>query len=61
MNMNEVIALLRKRQGRRTQNELAKDIGVSPSYLSDVLLGHRKPAKAIFKYLDLEITYRRKR
>lgn len=55
-----VILLLRKRQGTRTQTELATDIGVSKQYFSDVVSGRREPGPAILRYLGLVKTYAKK-
>lgn len=60
MTRDDIILLLRKRQGTRTQTELAADIGVSKQYLSDVVLGHRDPGPAILEYLGLVKTYAKK-
>ena len=40
-----------------SQAALAKTMGVTPSYLSDVLQGRRAPGPAILKYLGLERSY----
>ena len=50
----EVVAMLKKKQGVRLQQELAAEIRVSPQFLSNVLVGVRKPDKNILNYLMLE-------
>lgn len=56
---------LEKRLNGGNQYEMAKEMGVSPAYLSMVLNGTKPPAKSVLDYLGLErvksITYRRKR
>jgi transcriptional regulator with XRE-family HTH domain len=37
----EVLEMLKKRQGERTQKELAEELGVSPQYVCDLFQGHR--------------------
>lgn len=37
-----------------TQKMVAKRIGISPAYLSDVLLGRREPGPKIAAYFELE-------
>jgi len=51
---------LSSRPSRHTQITLAKAIGVSVSYLNDVLHGRREPQGKILEYLGLErvVTYR---
>jgi transcriptional regulator with XRE-family HTH domain len=53
LTKDQVIALLKKRQGERTQQELAEELGVSQQYLSDVLLGRRDPGPAVLDKLNL--------
>lgn len=47
----DIVKLLR--QSPLKQIELARAIGVSPQYLSDVLHGRRAPGPAILRYLKL--------
>lgn len=54
MDNDEVIKLLVKKQGDRTQKEVAEEIGISPQYLHDVLNGGRKPSERILDYLGLK-------
>lgn len=59
------IAMLKARQGTRTQADLARDIPCSAPYLCDLFKGRRNPGKLIFDYLGIEaieqVTYRRAR
>lgn len=50
------------RNGHGGQKPLAEHLGVSESFLSDVLNGRREPTEAILQPLGLErvVTYRRK-
>ena len=59
--MNDPIAALRARLKGRTQTELAREFGVSPSYLSDVLSGRREPGASILEPLGLRrvVTYKK--
>jgi len=61
MDKDTIIEMLRKRQGTGTQADLAKAIGVSSAYLSDVFQGHRRPADKILEFLGIErrVVYRK--
>ena len=54
MDKNGVLQLLRRKQGDRTQVELAKELGISTAYLSDIFNGNREPSAAILDYLELK-------
>lgn len=54
MTKEQVIELLKKRMGKRTQREFAAQIGVREQYLSDVLNGRRDPGPTILAHLELE-------
>ncbi len=54
MQNDDVVQLLKKKQGERTQKEMAEDIGVSPQYIHDVLTGARTPSDKILDYLGLK-------
>ena len=53
----DVLRILRRRQGKRTQKELAREIGISPAYLSDVLAERRNVSERILKYVGLVMTF----
>jgi transcriptional regulator with XRE-family HTH domain len=61
------LQMLRERQGGRSLRAFAREIGVSPMYLSDLYHGRREPGPTILSYLQLEkvvtrsIEYRRNR
>ena len=50
----QIPELLRKRQGERTQRELAEELGISPQHLGDLLQGNRMPGKALRKRIGIE-------
>ena len=56
MNREQVIALLRKRQGSQSLREFAEALGVSAGYLSDIYCGNRAPGPAILRILGIEKT-----
>lgn len=56
-NLESVLRRLAKRQGDRTQRELAAEVGVSQQHLNDVLAGRRPPGPAVLNYLGLEKAY----
>jgi transcriptional regulator with XRE-family HTH domain len=48
-----VIALLKKKQGKRSLREFARALGISAPYLSDIYLGRRRPGPAVLQHLGL--------
>lgn len=46
----------------RTQAAVARELGISPAYLCDILAGRREPGPSVLKALGLErkISYERK-
>jgi transcriptional regulator with XRE-family HTH domain len=56
------VTILRQRINGRTQSAVAKELGIMPSYLSDVLKGRREPGPQVLDALGLErvISYRQK-
>lgn len=67
MDSNDVLRIIRKRQGQRSLRALATEVGVSPAYLSDVMLGRRPLGPRLLDHFGLErvtvteTTYRRKK
>lgn len=61
LNLDQVIELLKKRQGERGQNEFAVELGVSPQYLNAVYKRRCDPGAAILSKIGLEkvISYRK--
>lgn len=53
LNRDQVIALLKARQKGRSASDLAKEIGVSKAYLSDLFTNRRNPGPKILDYLGL--------
>jgi transcriptional regulator with XRE-family HTH domain len=54
MTREQIIRILKKRQGKLTKKELAKQLGISAPYLGDVMLGKREPGPAILRALKLK-------
>jgi transcriptional regulator with XRE-family HTH domain len=44
---DKVVEMLRKKQGNRSLRALARELGISPAYLSDIYKGRRNPGPAI--------------
>lgn len=57
------IKILQRRIDKSTLRAVAKDLGVSPAYLSDAIRGNREPGPKILDAIGLEkvVTYRRKK
>jgi hypothetical protein len=54
LTADQVVAELRRRQGERAAAELARELGVSPQFLHDVLVGRRGIPATILEALGLE-------
>lgn len=52
--MDNPMTELRSRVGASSQAQVAKDLGISPQYLNDVLNERREPGKKILQALGLE-------
>ena len=52
--VEDVIKLLKTRQGTRTQEDFAGEIGISFQLLSNVLMAKRMPGQKILKFLKLK-------
>jgi hypothetical protein len=63
LNRDEVIQLLKARQGKRSVSALAVEFGISLAYLSDAMKGKRSLGPAILQPLGLiaetQTVYRR--
>ena len=55
------IKILRRRIAQSTLRAVARDLGISPAYLSDAMHGNRDPGPKILEALGLEriVTYRK--
>lgn len=54
LSSEQVLQLLKKRQGNRPNTELAAELGISKQYLGDVLRGRRDPGPPILKALGIK-------
>ena len=50
---DKVIDMLKKRQGKRSLREFARELNVSAAYLSDIYKGRRNPGPAILEHFGL--------
>ena len=53
----QVRKLLRDRQGERTQRQLAKEIGIPETNLSQILKGRIGPGPTVLRFLGLEVAF----
>lgn len=63
MNLQDIVSLLeRKALAPGGQQAVARTLGISSAYLSDIIGGKRQPGKKVLNALGLEcvVTYRRK-
>lgn len=54
INKDEVIALMKKRQGERSNQDFAVELGISKQYLGDIYQGRRDPGETVLTALGLE-------
>jgi transcriptional regulator with XRE-family HTH domain len=54
LTVDQVLELLREKQGELTQKDFAEKLGVSAAYLIDVYRGRRPPGPSILRFLKLE-------
>jgi len=53
-SVEQIVAILKKRQGQRTLTDFAKSLGITKVYLSDIYRKRRDPGPAILEYLGFE-------
>ena len=52
----EIVAVVKKQIGHSSQKEWAEKAGISAAYLSDFLLGRRRPGPAILRGAGFSVT-----
>jgi transcriptional regulator with XRE-family HTH domain len=60
ITLSQVLDLLKKKQGDRPASDLAEELGIGRSYLSEIYSGKREPGETVLSALGLrrEIVYR---
>jgi len=53
LNRDQVVAMLRKAQGDKSNVEFAREIGTVPSQITEIYKGRRDPAGAVLEHLGL--------
>jgi transcriptional regulator with XRE-family HTH domain len=63
LTREKLVDLLKKKQGDRSASDLANELGVTPSYLSEIFSGKRNPGPKVLEQLGLtaEIVYQQER
>lgn len=51
--VEDVIGMLKKKQGERSLRQFAIELGISAAYLSDIYRCNRRPGKAVLRQLGL--------
>lgn len=54
MNVEQVRSLMKKQQGERSLRTFARDLGITPAYLSDLYLGRRDPGEKVLSKLNIQ-------
>lgn len=53
LTVEQVLEILRKRQGERTQREFAAELGITGQYLCDLYLRRRDPGEKVLENLGI--------
>lgn len=53
LNLDQVIALMKKLQGNRTNKDFAAQLGISGQFLGDIYAGKREPGEKALATLGL--------
>lgn len=56
LTLKQVIALLKQKQGKRSQKDFAAELGISAQFLCDMYLGRRTPGEKVLSRLGLKQT-----
>jgi len=56
LTLKQVIALMKQRQGNKTQTDFAAELGISKQFLCDIYQGHRTPGEKALSRLGLKST-----
>lgn len=56
LTQQDVVEILKRKQGKLSLRKFARKLGVSPPFLSDVYLGRRGPGPKILDQLNLQST-----
>lgn len=54
ITQDKVVGMLRKKQGKRSLREFARELGISAPYLSDIYKGRRNPGPAILDQFGIQ-------
>jgi len=57
MEMRSIVTDLRKRSTKQGQASVARELGVSRSYLSHILAGRRQPGPKLLRAMGFKVTY----
>ena len=50
----EILDLLKRKQGDRNCAQFAREVGITKSYMGDILKGKRTPGPKVLRYLGLQ-------
>ena len=56
LTRDQVVELLRRRQGKKSLRVFGAEVGLTAAYLSDVFRGNREPGPTILTLLGIERT-----
>ena len=57
MKIIDPLAILRSRLSTCTQADLAREAGISPGYINDVLHGRKSPSERLLTLLGVRLVY----
>jgi hypothetical protein len=56
MNQEQLLEMLKRKQGKRSLREFAQEIGITPAYLCDIYKGRRQGGAKLLRYFGMEKT-----
>ena len=56
LTTEQVVEMMKRKQGKRSLRSFAKELGVSAPFLCDIYKGRRRPGEKILVHLGLEVT-----
>lgn len=51
--IDDLVGMLKRMQGARSNTEFAREVGISKAHLGDIYNGNRTPGPAVLSYLGL--------
>lgn len=56
LSAEDVVTLMKRKQGKRSLRAYARDLGISAAFLCDIYKGRRRPGEKIISQLGIGVT-----